>query len=63
MKKYKNTYLVKDNLAILLITYKEKVIEVLIDKEDINRINKHIMLKIEKCIVLVIMIQKKKQRM
>lgn len=41
MKKYKNTYLVKDNLAILLITYKEKVIEVLIDKEDINRINKH----------------------
>lgn len=63
MKKYKNTYLVKDNLAILLITYKEKVIEVLIDKEDINRINKHIMLKIEKCIVLVIIIQKKKQRM
>lgn len=41
MRKYKNTYLIKDDFAVLLITYKEKVAEVLIDKEDISRINEH----------------------
>lgn len=41
MKKYKNTYLIKDDFAVLLITYEEKVAEVLIDKEDISRINKY----------------------
>lgn len=39
--KYKNIYVTRENYTILLLFHKEKITAVLIDKEDVNKINKY----------------------